>query len=422
MSAILNQYLDSSEISSDDGPPTQYTSLQGQKPSLTKTKKQQNAAFRVTNKNLQCNYVVRGVGTKEYTIPEFLIEPNAFIDKSTVLYGRSKTGKTVTTKDIMFNLQPYFPRVWVFAPTGEGTHDYDGVAPKGAMFETVTLEQINDVFEHAKMAKAVYENANNLKVLNKLFSRVASTKAKSHLKKMIDAFAQTKKRLNRKITAPAPRRAAQLKVKDEFETGLRAFYKRVIEPNIQKLRLMRLNDKEKNSLHYLHFNPRTLVIFDDAMTEVASLIKKGRQTNNEVVQNFFFKGRHYNITHIYTMQDDKKLDPALRKNTFISMFTSKSEAVGYFNNKANAFTLEEKKCAESVIDTIFYDGKPKDDHMRMCFIKDSKHKWMWYAASFREPFPMGGTPFRELCSRLEAKNATFDKTNKFHDQFLGYAN
>ena len=85
--------------------------------------------FRVENDSINCKYKVRGIGEKEYCIPHFYIEAPRYLDKSTVLYGRSGTGKTVSTLDIMFHLKPYFPRVWVFAPTGGGTHDYDGISP-----------------------------------------------------------------------------------------------------------------------------------------------------------------------------------------------------------------------------------------------------------------------------------------------------
>jgi len=250
-------------------------------------------------------------------------------------------------------MQNIFPIVFVFAPTNMETKDYDGVVPKSMIFDKPTLESVADIYEYQSMAKDTYGKANNLKTLNKLFLRVASPKAKMHLKIMVNAYNKGCTRIERKYSVPADCKSATDKLTKRFEYRLRRFYKKVILPNRNRLKIVRLTEAEQYSLQYLRFNPNVLVVFDDAMTEVDKMIKKGHREENEVIQNFFFRGRHFNITHIYTLQSDKKLDSELRKNTFVSCFTSKSEAMAFFGRSANSFTLEEKKIAEAVIDVIF---------------------------------------------------------------------
>lgn len=428
MSDILKNYADSSSESSYETVEkvvkvggvnnNQPFVARREKPTeKTPSKKEENKKYRVMDTSLKAVVKVRGKQDREYIIPEFkLSDVGKFIDKSTVLYGVSGSGKTVSAKDIMFQMKDLFPRVYVFAPTNESTGDYDGIIPKAMIFEKVTLEKISDIYEYAKMAKSIYENANNLKILDKLFLRVASTKAKVHLRRMLDAYEKCLKRVTKQEDDVGKKKEARKELKEKFDNMLRGFYKKVILPHRNRLKLMKLSDKEKFSLEYLQFNPRTLVIFDDAMTEVDKLIKKGHREENEVIQNFFFRGRHDKITQFYTMQSDKRLDAELRKNTFMSLFTSKSEAMAFFGRPANGFTLEEKKIAESVVGTIFSEENQKE-FKKIIYIKDSKSPWQWYKAEQHETFTMGCPALRLLCKQVEKKGSQFDKDNKFHDIF-----
>jgi hypothetical protein len=427
MSDFLKNYADSSSDSYEEvesvvrtggvNSHQPFIARQNKPSSKSAPKKNDNYRYKMVDTSLKAVVKVRGKQDREYIIPEFKLQDvDKFVDRSTVLYGVSGSGKTVSSKDIMFNMKTIFPRVYIFAPTNESTGDYDGIVERPMIYEKVTLEKISDIYEYAKMAKSIYENANNLKILDKLFLRVASTKAKVHLRRMIDAYDKCLKRITKQETDIGRRKEARKQLKDKFDNMLRRFYKKVIMPHKHKLNLMRLSDKEKFSLEYLQFNPRSLVIFDDAMTEVDKLIKKGHREENEVIQNFFFRGRHDKITQFYTMQSDKRLDAELRKNTFMSLFTSKSEAMAFFGRKANGFTLDEKKIAEAVIEVIFSEQNQRD-FKKLIYIKDSKSPWQWYRADQHDTFSMGCPALRALCKQVQKKGSQFDKDNKFHDVF-----
>lgn len=373
--------------------------------------------YKVNNDNLTCIVKMRGKSDREYIIPKFdLDNGEVFINVSTVAYGLSGTGKTVTCKHIMHSLKDVFPRVFIFAPTQEGTNDYDGVAPPQVIREEVSLEAISDIYEYQKIAKEMYTRANNLKTLHGLFAKIATAKAKIHLKTMIAGFKKADARINAKFTNPAEQKTAKSKLTKRFEWRLRRFYKEIILPNKPRLKLLKLSENEQYSLQYLRFNYNVLVIFDDAMTEVEKLIKKGKREENEVIQNFFFRGRHYGITHFYTMQSDIRLPGELRKNAFISCFTSKSEATAFFNRNTNGFAPEEKKIAEAVIDTIFCEEN-QNDHKKLIYFREAKSKWQWYRANQHVNFRMCSNMLWDFCKRIEKKGNKVDKSNKFYDAF-----
>lgn len=417
MSDFLKNYADGadeSEYSDDDN-------SSEQKEIKPKQRSKIPEKYKVHNDTLACIVKMRGKPDREYIIPKFdLDKAELFINKSTVLYGLSGTGKTVTGKHIMWSLKNVFPRVFIFAPTEGGTSDYEGIAPNQVIFDKVRLEDISDIYEYQQMAKEIYTRANNLKTLHGLFMKVASGKAKLHMKAMVAAYKKACARIAHKFTVEAEREGANRKLTKRFEWRLRRFYKNIILPNRDRFKLLKLTENEQYSLQYIRFNYNVLVIFDDAMTEVDKLLKKGRREENEVLQNFFFRGRHYGITHIYTMQSDKRLDPELRKNAFISCFTSKSEAMAFFHRGANGFTPEEVKISEAVIDTIFSEEN-EADHKKLIYIREAKSKWQWYSAAQHVNFRMGSAVLWEYCKRIEKKGNHMDKTNKFYDAFTSSA-
>jgi hypothetical protein len=412
MSDFLKNYAegdDSSDISSEDVRPIKAHAKVSDK-------------YRVNNDNLKCVVKMRGKPDREYVIPKFnLDDADVFLNVSTVLYGASNSGKTVTSKHLMHAFQNTFPRVFIFAPTEDGTGDYEGIVPDQLINEKVTLEAISDIYECQKIAKELYTRANNLKTLNGLFMKIATGKAKLHFKAMIAAYKRACSKIMAKYTSPADQESNRKKLTKRFEWRLRRFYKNVILPNRNRLKLLKLTENEQYSLQYLRFNYNVLVIFDDAMTEVDKMIKKGKREENEIIQNFFFRGRHYGITHMYTMQSDKRLDAELRKNTFCSLFTSKGEAIAYFTRKTNGFTLEEQKIAEAVIDVIFNEDNSAL-HRKLIYFREAKSKWQWYSATQHVKFRMCSQILWDFCKRIEKKGNHMDKTNKFYDSFapIGY--
>lgn len=408
MSDFLKNYADGSSDSSD---------VSEEAVAEVKPKAKPVDKYRVNNDNLTCVVRMRGKPDREYVIPKFdLDNAEVFINVSTVAYGLSGTGKTVTGKHIMHSLKDVFPRVFIFAPTQEGTGDYEGIAPNQVINDKVTLESISDIYEYQKIAKEMYTRANNLKTLHGLFMKIATGKAKLHFKTMLAAYKKALAKIMAKFPNPVEQKGAKTKVTQRFEWRLRRFYKNIILPNRSRLKLLKLSENEQYSIQYLRFNYNVLVIFDDAMTEVDKMIKKGKREENEVIQNFFFRGRHYGITHFYTMQSDTRLHPELRKNAFISCFTSKSEALSFFTRKSNGFTPEEQKIAESCIDVIFNEENDAD-HKKLIYFREAKSKWQWYRAKQHINFRMCSNILWEYCKRIEKKGNKIDTSNKFYEAF-----
>lgn len=357
---------------------------------------------------------------KTIEMPQFEMKASSFVRKSTVIYGTSGSGKTYLIRDIMYLLKDRFPRVWVFCPTNAQNQMYTGIVPEPLIYDTVTLEIISDIYEYQEMARQIYDTANKIETLRKLFMRIPENSK---------AILFETKLINLRKTAMSEIDAEQNGVKREelkdkldalMNEKLCSHYKQFIGANMSRLAGMDLTEDEKYSLKYIGYCPDSLVIFDDAMTEVAEVIKRGKKEENPAVQNFFFKGRHILISTIYALQSEKMFDPALRKNTFTSIFTSSDEAMGYFGKSSNGFAAEEKRDAQACITTLF-SPEHKPTHKKLVYLKDCEKKYQYVIAQPHTRFPMCGKSVRDYCKKIEEKSKSIDKKSKFAKKFCDYA-
>lgn len=336
-----------------------------------------------------------------------------FINKGTIFYGTTETGKTVFIYDLMYKMKHIFHKVLVFAPTNEEKHDFDGVVPTPFIYESFGLEDIENVYNYQKAITNVYEIANTQEFLLSLFSKVASIEERNIMTMIIGKMNQEIEVINRSKIAGSKRKAKE-EIEEKYAQGIKCVAKKCIRRMKSHLLTMNLSDDEKYTLKYLDLNPHILVIFDDAMMEIYEMIREGKKNHNHVIKNFFFKGRHAKITHFYAFQDDTKIDPDMRKNAHISIFTDPNCAHTFFGRKANGFGKILQKQAETIIDEVFDNG---GKYEKLIFIKKFGNPWFVQQADLHDDFEMCERNVREYCRRIERKERHIDMNNPFMKKF-----
>lgn len=378
-----------------------------------------------TNPNidsLKVSFKARGFPDEDILIPLYSKSPYGLHNKSVMFYGLSGTGKTVLINDFMYRTKSLFPKVVVFAPTNQEKHDYDGIVPTPLIYEDFTIDNIRELYEHQRAAAQVYNNANNLKVLNGLFMKVASRKSHQHLKRLLAMKNRALTDIEKNYKDAGQRKSKREEVTDMMREKLITFYKSIIKPHKDKfVGNKNLNDKEALAIKYLDYNPHILVIFDDAMKELIAVIKEGKKNNDNVIENFFFKGRHAKITHFYAFQDDGGIDPGIRKNAFVNFFTSKNVALHFFNAGANNFTPYEKKKAAVIVEEIFAhaneDGHPLE-HAKLAYLRDHKNPFQYVIADVHDDFRMCSDAIRAFCRKVQRDENEIDTTNSHMGVFM----
>jgi hypothetical protein len=368
--------------------------------------------------SLKAHLKARGFPEEDILIPKYDKSIYNFLNKSSVFYGPSDTGKTVLINDFMYRMKHLFPRVVVFAPTNHEKHDYDGIVPTGLIFEEFTLENIKELYEQQRAAASVYNNANDLKVLHGLFKKVATRKSTHHLEELL----KMKKRAlidvekNSKDVAELKKKRGE--VKDLIKSRLIDFYKSVIKPHKEKfVNNKNLNAREKLAIKFLDYNPHILVIFDDAQEEIKAFIREGKKNNDNVIKNFFFKGRHAKITHFYAFQDDSGIDPDIRKNAFNSFFTHPSTAIHFFNTASNGFSPYDKKKAATCLEEIF--SEENDERFcKLVYTRGGKNMFQYTIADVHDDFKMCSKLVRKYASMVARDESEIDVSNPHMSSFM----
>jgi len=386
------------------------------------------AKFYKKDDNLHVIFRYRGQPEEEIIIQPIRKTNMIFLNKSVIFYGPSGSGKTTAIYNYMYIMFDIFPTVFIFAPTENQKGDFGKHVPAPLIFEEFGIKNIRDIYLRQKAATSIYNNANNLKVLHGLFMRVANAKAKQFQKKLVLLREKAKHQAASMYTDLGARKAKLEEIDDMFKYKLIRFYKRIIEPYTRRLKTQDLTKEEKFAIKYLNFNPRTLIVFDDATTELLELIKEGKKKvkgeatkDGEIIKHFFFKGRWANITHWYAFHDDNKLDTDIRKNAFYSIFCDIQVALAFFQRTANNFTSIEKKRAETIINAVF-DKKTAPEHAKLVYSRLEKKFYYLVADNVPEDFQMCSHAVRKFCSQIVKKEGGMDMNNPFSKKFEEFIN
>lgn len=356
----------------------------------------------------------KGITTEELEISWFAKEVNIIKDRSVIFYGPSGSGKTALIYDMMFKARYVFPKVFIFAPTNREKRDYENIVPKEMIYEEFGLDDIKNIYEHQRASAHAYNTANNLETLGKLFEKIASPPQRTHVATLCRQKRMAEIEIEKIYTNPNDRKSKHEELDAMHKNRLIVFYKQnVIKPNVQLLHQMNLSTDESMAVKYLNFNPRVLIVFDDAMTEIMTLVKIGRKTNDNVIKDFFFKGRWAYITHFYAFQDDNRLETEIKKNAFVSVFTSPNVATAFFGRLSASFAKQEKARADAAIKLVFANENDQvDNYRKLVYCRlNTKNPFQYTIADLHEDFHMCSRSIRNYCKSVAQTDEVVDKNN-----------
>jgi hypothetical protein len=360
-------------------------------------------------------------------IPELAIQPSLFLDKTAVLYGPTKTGKTVITKTIMGVTSGHIEQVLVVAPTEPSNRSYEGFVDKSLVHYRMYLADPEDkrdteqkaalrflerIYKRQEMMASIYTRANDLNILAHLYGRLSHKERKAG-NEYIASLARKRKRViggvKRQFAQDGGKCQEKIKeVTEKFEKMLGLLYKKFLTPHVDRLWTVKdLSEAEKWTLQYLHFNPRLLLIFDDCAAQLKPFFRR------EIFRKLFYQNRHSYISVVICCQDDTDLPPELRKNAFISIFTEEIVCSSNFQRGANRFPKSTKDYVSDIMGDVFVG------HRKLAYIRDDPKRQHFYHLTC--PYPkrkmFGSDALLELCDNVRAKGITMDKSNPFFDKF-----
>ncbi|NBP51235.1 MAG: hypothetical protein EBU70_08670 [Actinobacteria bacterium] len=361
-------------------------------------------------------------------VPELVVGPSMFIDRTVAIYGPSKTGKTVITKHIMKAVNGHIEQIIIVAPSEPSNRSYEGVVdppfihyrlyladpanPKKDDGAKGALRFLEAVWKRQEMMAAIYTRANNAEILAQLYGRLPKevrAEGLRHIEVINAKRGRVIERVRKQFAAEPGRREEKVKeVNEKFKKMLVLLYKKYIAPLYEELwESDDLSEDERYSLYYLTFNPRLLLIFDDCAAQLKPFF------NKDIFRLLFYQNRHSYITVVLCCQDDTDLPTNLRKNAFLSFFTEPIVCMSNFERASNKFPKPTKQYIAEIVGDVF------KGHRKMAYIREDDRRQHFYHVQFPypKPFRFGSSASHELCDSVQSAGVSMDRENPFYDRF-----
>lgn len=261
-----------------------------------------------------------------------------FIDRTTILYGISDSGKSTIIKHILFLLRGMIPLILAFSQSEIVNHTYSHkMMPRSFVHDNVSADVIMAMQARQVKARQVYEQVNNIQILQSLINRIMTQDIKDTLNQIEQIYEETARANNGVITDEMENTFANKKI---------SIMRSIIKPKLQFLqRITDLSESEKFTIKMFDFNPRIIIIFDDCSTDIAEL-----KSCAEVLEQVF-RGRHLFCTVLMAVHGISLILPMMRIGVGNSIFTDPQTARQFAESKTNALDRQKKS------EMIRYAGK-----------------------------------------------------------------
>lgn len=333
-----------------------------------------------------------------------------FLDKLTMLYGESGSGKSYAIVDILYQLKPHIDQIVIFSPTDRQNHTYDkGIAPLPFIHYTITPKLLSNLWERQEALVNVYTRASNENILSALYKKCPNRKtADRTIERVNDKLCEYAREIARNANDFEAAKTKCEPMIAECKKLIIMIWRQTIGANRDRLGRMKLTKEERYSLDYLDLNPRLVVVFDDC----TDLLKKYK--THEVIQKLFYQGRHSMVTTLIACHTDKAIDAELRKNAFTSIFTSQKTAHAFFTRPSNDFDKAEQRAADELCKIAF---SPLAGHQKLAFVR-AENKYYRFTSKSHPGFRFGSPAIWDYCDKIKAESGTISADNRFIGGFM----
>lgn len=328
--------------------------------------------------------------------------PESFVDKTTLVFGGSGSGKTTIIEEILYHCKDHIPNYIVVAPRTSDSV-YREKLPSICLRENLKKDELEKIWKRQFEITQVYNIANKISVLQSLFLKINNEKNIQIQNKILKykELGVEKIKNNMEINF-ADKKTMENKLIKASEKKLIALYKNNIRSNKSILENKNLDNNEKIALKYLDLNPRIMLIIDDSTENFKQWMKYFKSGDSNVFESIFYKGRWNYITLVFAAHDDKVVKPELRKNARLTYYTTSQSLMASLSKAGSGFTAHEKKYAQRVADVIFNDDKIKT-YKKLCYIREENQPFKYLIANLYDNFTLGSKALHDLAKKMPKK-------------------
>jgi hypothetical protein len=320
-----------------------------------------------------------------------------YLNKTTIVYGRTGSGKSVVIEEIMKLCQAYVPSIFVVAPTNSSNNAYTNKVPIQFIKKELDVAWLEKLLERQKNSANAYNNANNLDILKSLFNSISDETSQELELSIISKARNAVIYIESSNISFANKKNQKAQINIERDNILRKLYKTTIRFNKVELEQRKDLDKlEWGAIEYLDFNPNVILILDDCASKFKKMYKK-----SSAIKEIFYEGRHYFFTTIISSQDDKEIDSELRKNTSVSVFTTAQSATSNFERTSNGYPKHERLRSKTCIEGVFKQDENDITHyQKLVYLQGAPDPFKYTIADIYDDFRMGSDPMWLLSNKI----------------------
>lgn len=353
------------------------------------------------------------------TIKWFKKSVDNFLHKTTLVYGMTGSGKSTILDEIMFICKDYISMAFVICQSSItiSSSSYYKKIPNNCIKSDVTKEWLEEFMTTQKGRAALYDTANNADVLKMVFNRVSDSILKNKENLIITNASKYINETNNSNKLDFSQKKSQtdaiIKIRDRH---LFLLYKTCIRKNKVTLEnIQNLSQQEQCCVNYVDFVPNVMIIYDDCASKFKKWVKE-----STIIKEMFYNGRHYYITQLITLQDDKEIESELRKNAVVSIFTTAQSASANFTRAANSYPKPVKLRAELCIKRIFTNDPHtigKNYKKLIYFQNNDIDPFMYTIADLYQSFRIGCESAWALDKKIDDSNKNNDSNNSFFNKY-----
>jgi len=328
-----------------------------------------------------------------------------YLDKTSLIFGGSGSGKTTVVEEILFLLKDHIPNYLVIAPRTSDTA-YRRKLPARCIKEDFSKERIQKFWKRQFYATQVYNIANDFHVLESLFNLAPVRESVV----MLEAMKRRATCIIQTIDASTTLDFAQKKlqkstIEELYLKKVKTVYRDAIRKNTLYIRKNNtLSLHQETALEFLDLNPRICLIIDDCSEKFPMWMKLFKKTEINPIESIFYKGRWNFITLIFAAHDDKLVNTELRKNSRVTIYTTSQAFVTSMGRVGNGYSPQEKRDASKYVTRVFgSDEKDMKTHQKLCYVREDSHPFKYLIANLYPDFTLGCSPVRAMVCKMPKK-------------------
>lgn len=347
-------------------------------------------------------------------VPKVNYDDLHFLNRLTILYGSSGSGKSSLIMSILNSLREKIPLIIVCNPTNAQNGDYRGIAPDESIYDDLTADLMKRIFQRQTNVMAMYNLVRDPNHIRPLFMKIADHESKDKVNKVDSIY--------KKGCSDIKRSYEEDEVDSAIEELTIRYHKKIVKimrahiiANLRKLQSCSLTDMQKTIITNFSIVPELLLLIDDC----AASIKEWKDL--EETKKLFFQGRHLRTTTLLTLQNESILPPPLRTNAHISIFTTQQIVNTFISKASSGIPPDQRKKISKIAAAIF---APSEDRSRPNYKKliifgqiiSTPHKVQWIQGNPKKK-RFGSAALWTMCENVKRDTSSTVNSNSFSKMF-----